>query len=304
MTETVPWIERCVQNLAQNNFFERLPPGVLIDAQPYWGVEELAVQMVQRIVGMKGDPRLVPHSDVLWVKPEETQLKVNQIRDAIYYAHLSAQVASRKVIVLDGLEHASIEASNALLKSLEEPPATSHWLLISTAFDRLLPTIRSRCQRVRLVPGPEKEITNWLLAQGIPEHDLPHAMVEYGGAPYAILNALQAEQQSLRAVLLQVWKQPALDLSVVNEFKNHDLDDLLVRWMRITQRMLGNRFTLVAYEFWDELVATRRAIHYQTHPNPMLQLERLLILWSRLGPTAQLRKRYVKVDLTEPPPHE
>jgi len=56
-------------------------------------------------------------------------------------------------------------ASNALLKTLEEPPATSHVFLVTSRPDALLPTIRSRCQTLRFAPIETKEIENYLLSE-------------------------------------------------------------------------------------------------------------------------------------------
>ncbi|MFN8533327.1 MAG: DNA polymerase III subunit delta' [Dehalococcoidia bacterium] len=74
-----------------------------------------------------------------------------------------------RVVIVDGAERLSTEASNALLKTLEEPPERAVLLLLTSAPDRLLPTIRSRCQRVDLRLVAEAEINAELAHRGANE---------------------------------------------------------------------------------------------------------------------------------------
>ena len=74
--------------------------------------------------------------------------------------------AQRRVAIIRDAQLMSLEAANALLKTLEEPPGYALIILISDD-DNLLETIISRCQVVRFFPLPEKDITEYLLAQGI-----------------------------------------------------------------------------------------------------------------------------------------
>jgi len=101
------------------------------------------------------------HPDVHWIPPRETALGVSQASDAIkieYIRQLQESIALRpyegrfKVFIIDNAHLLTIEASNAFLKTLEEPPAHSLIILISSKPQLLLPTIISRCQKVRFFP--------------------------------------------------------------------------------------------------------------------------------------------------------
>jgi DNA polymerase-3 subunit delta' len=59
-----------------------------------------------------------------------------------------------RIFIVDDAEKMNDPASNALLKTLEEPPSTTHLILIASREDTLLPTIRSRCQTIRFAPVP------------------------------------------------------------------------------------------------------------------------------------------------------
>ena len=76
-------------------------------------------------------------------------------------AHMRPHLGHRKVFVVDEAELLDDAAQNALLKTLEEPPAGTHLILVTSAEDRLGPTIRSRCQRVGFAPLDREAITAW-----------------------------------------------------------------------------------------------------------------------------------------------
>ncbi|MDX9910189.1 MAG: hypothetical protein RBS39_00005, partial [Phycisphaerales bacterium] len=79
-----------------------------------------------------------------------------------------ASMASR-VFIVDGAEFMNAAAQNALLKTLEEPPAGVLIVLVTTAEDRLLPTIRSRCQRVGFGELDDRSMRAWLASRGLDE---------------------------------------------------------------------------------------------------------------------------------------
>ena len=91
-------------------------------------------------------------ADVTWIRPESKSriITIAQIRSVLDTIHLKAHGASYKVIVIVGAERMNPQAANAFLKTLEEPPAKSVMLLLSTDTQRLLDTILSRCRRINL----------------------------------------------------------------------------------------------------------------------------------------------------------
>jgi DNA polymerase-3 subunit delta' len=90
------------------------------------------------------------HADVLVIEPGETgTIKIDQIRDAIERTAYRPFEGRRRVVIVDGAEAVNVEAQNALLKTLEEPPPASTFVLVTSKPDVLLPTVRSRCQRLR-----------------------------------------------------------------------------------------------------------------------------------------------------------
>lgn len=116
------------------------------------------------------------HADLLTIEREynektkrmRTQIAVDDVRKISIFMSLTPAEGGWRVVVVDGAEELNQASANALLKILEEPPARAMLLLVCTAPGRLLPTIRSRCRRLRLDPledGPMER----LLATFLPE---------------------------------------------------------------------------------------------------------------------------------------
>ena len=81
---------------------------------------------------------------------------IDQVRDAIERTAYRPFEGRRRVVIIDGADALNAQAQNALLKTLEEPAAASSFVLVTSRPDVLLPTVRSRCQRLRfgrLAPG-------------------------------------------------------------------------------------------------------------------------------------------------------
>src|SRR3546814_12282483 len=76
--------------------------------------------------------------------------------------HLSLSLGDWRVILVDAVDDLETDGANALLKTLEEPPAQTLFLLVSHSPGRLLPTIRSRCRTLRFQPAERDAMTAWL----------------------------------------------------------------------------------------------------------------------------------------------
>lgn len=90
------------------------------------------------------------HPDVLIVAPGETgSIKIEQVRDALDRAMYRPFEGRRRVTIIDEADALIAGAQNALLKTLEEPPSSSVFILVTSRPDALLPTVRSRCSQIR-----------------------------------------------------------------------------------------------------------------------------------------------------------
>jgi len=104
------------------------------------------------------------HADVLIVEPGDSgSIKIEQVRDAIDRASYRPFEGRRRLVIVDEADALMPQAQDALLKTLEEPPPASVFVLVSATPDTLLSTIRSRCQRLRFAPLPPAEIADVLM---------------------------------------------------------------------------------------------------------------------------------------------
>jgi len=116
------------------------------------------------------------HADLLTVEREwdakrkrlRGEIVVDDVRRIADFLHLTPAEGGWRVVVLDGAEDLNRSAANALLKVLEEPPPRAILLLVCSAAGRLLPTIRSRCRRLRLSALDDAAMAD-LLARYLPD---------------------------------------------------------------------------------------------------------------------------------------
>lgn len=92
-----------------------------------------------------------------------TQIPVDLLRaELIHRVYLAPQLRHGKIFIVDEAELLNPTGQNLLLKTLEEPPAGTTLVLVTSSEDRLLPTIRSRCQRIAFTPLPHEHIRQWV----------------------------------------------------------------------------------------------------------------------------------------------
>ncbi|HEX5585869.1 MAG TPA: hypothetical protein VFZ17_01040, partial [Acidimicrobiia bacterium] len=106
------------------------------------------------------------HPDVVEIDPAATQIRVDDAQTILDEAYKSPIEGRRKAILVFEAERLNEQAANKLLKTLEEPPDTALIVLVTAGADQLLPTIRSRCQRVDFAYLGHDAIASALVASG------------------------------------------------------------------------------------------------------------------------------------------
>lgn len=110
------------------------------------------------------------HGDVATVVPYKNFILVDAIRDLEREANFRPYESTERFFIIDDADKMNDNAANALLKTLEEPPATSYIFLITSRPDSLLPTIRSRCQTLRFAPVATDDIEEYLINERAYSH--------------------------------------------------------------------------------------------------------------------------------------
>ncbi|GAB6096192.1 DNA polymerase III subunit delta' [Desulfatiferula olefinivorans] len=107
------------------------------------------------------------HPDILHVAPSGNLIKIAQIRELGTRLLIRPNEARMRVVIIDDAHTMNPESANALLKSLEEPPAGTMFVLITHQASDLLPTILSRCQQVTFNPITRRSIETCLIEKGM-----------------------------------------------------------------------------------------------------------------------------------------
>ncbi len=283
-----PWLESARATV--DAMGSRLPHGLLIQGPGGCGEQLLAEHLVRQILSLVDDrpAREIAHPDLRWVATEDAAfIVVDQIRTVSDFLVQRPQRGPRKLVVIDEAERMNPNAANALLKSLEEPPEDSFVVLVTSASERLLPTVRSRCQSVVVQAPSAKQATRWLEGQGIDPTLARHFTLEYGSAPFHVLDAVERGQEPLWPALMQA--RSSSDLAGLSErLRNDNLASLLARWLRIVHGLIRrtdaqgppNRQQMLA--FADTAFDVYRAAQVNSGLNRQVQVERLLLHWLEL----------------------
>ncbi len=229
------------------------------------------------------------HIDIYTVAPAPSIIKISQIRDLHRILRFPPQEANMRTIIIDGVEKMNSEATNAFLKILEEPPPQNLFILVSSNFNSLLPTIISRCQKLFFAPIPQEELSAFLIEKH--GFDPLHARLAAAISEGSVAKALQLQEdllgQKRRHFLEQLPKlheQPhgaSKALSLAEELDKAD-DDIILYF---DQTRIWLRDILVAKEL--------------PQPQPYLinqDLISLVIQHSRLLSTEKIHNLIRKIE--------
>jgi DNA polymerase-3 subunit delta' len=132
-------------------------------------------------------------------KKESAFIKIDEVRGAIGGINIGSHRGGKRIILIYPLESLREDASNTLLKSLEEPNPDTIFILVSDRIDRVLPTIRSRCQLIAL-PKPSRDLAlEWLeselkllMTDTVRTEELEATIDEHAGAPLSARDQILA----------------------------------------------------------------------------------------------------------------
>lgn len=200
-----PWLDGTFKKLSNRIAADKLHHALLIQGPSGLGKSNFALELAQLLLckARKGDKvcgfcqscllnAANNHPD-LHVVESDKQIGVDQIRDAIKTLVSSAHMSGAKVLIIYHAHTMTESSANALLKTLEEPTANTFLLLTTDKPERILPTIRSRCEKLAL-PLPDLDTTiAWVKTQYDAEIDINFAKL-FSARPLALFAELQEEQ--------------------------------------------------------------------------------------------------------------
>jgi len=184
---------------------DRLPHALLLTGPPGIGKALLAQRLIARLACTSSPIDARPcgecpgcrqvaaatHPDLFAVsapdrRKKETRKKeigIDRARELKRFVQLHAVVAPRKMALVDDADRLSLAAQNALLKTLEEPPGQALIVLVTASPGGLLPTVRSRCQRIACRPLSDAQVRTVLEGGGMAADDAAALTAVADGSP-------------------------------------------------------------------------------------------------------------------------
>ncbi len=217
---------------------------------------------------------------------EKRDIGIEQIRELGERLSLSSHYGQAKVALVDPVDALNLNGSNALLKTIEEPPANSYLILISERPQALPATLRSRCQRFRMAAPAREQALAWLGDSA----DASDALTQAHGAPLRARELLESEHlqrgRKWAAELVAIAEQRRDPLVVAAAIGKDDAVaflEWLLTWLSgqlKEQVRRGNSAAGIDTLIQETLAAHQRL---RANANQQLVVESLLILWWRVG---------------------
>ena len=146
--------------------------------------------------------------DAIHYRNKKASIGVSEVRDIIEEVYKRPYEGDKKVIVIYDAEKLTVQAQNALLKTIEEPPNGVYILLLTTNLESLLDTIKSRCQIYKLTPLNKEEMINFInLNYEVSEKQISSLLAYSEGIPGRVEKFLNDHKlQSLRNLIIDMLK--------------------------------------------------------------------------------------------------
>ena len=313
MDSIYPWFKDAWNAIHEN---EKLPHALIFKGKEGIGKFNFAIKFAKSYLCQKPLSNHLPcevcsscewfpdsHPDFKHIAPIENEddalskrktvrkknILIDQIRELSEYLELSIhQENGRRVILIEPADALNQAASNALLKILEEPPENTLFILVTSQTQKLIATIRSRCQLLDLRSPSLDEAKSFLIDQKI---SLEDSLLSYtSGSPFNAIKEL--ENQSEREIITQLLSQGHnIDITKVNyAILTQGLDWALNMIQKWIFDLLVSFHTQQNYYFKNE----EKRIHSQAR---QINLDALLLFANELNELKKIASHPVNQEL-------
>lgn len=318
-----PWQQEQWQRLNNQRRQDSLPHALLLVGQAGLGLDYFAKLLARSLLCSNSSDNFNPcgecpscrevlqkvHPDYqeITLLDGKKSILVDQIRALNQFFALTSGEGSRKVVVISPADQMNINASNSLLKTLEEPSGSATIVLVGHHLHRLPATVKSRCQMIKFTAPEQAQAVQWLEARG---HDRSGQLLQLAqGAPclaevmddeglytsyVSIMEGALASQRGRKTIgqLRAEWKTCEIHLLVEWSLSllrdcirvaSHLPDGSFENPLYLNQlRELSNRLHLMPlFRVYDHLVQLNDTLDHSL--NPELLLDDVLLAWQSLN---------------------
>jgi DNA polymerase-3 subunit delta' len=289
MHKIYPWQQNQWRRLVTRQHNENLPHSLLLSGQKGLGKTSFALALAELLLCEQPDDQACgncrscsllqanSHPDFKLIKPDDKIIKVEQIRDIVEMISKKPHQNKSQVIIIKPAHAMNVVASNALLKTLEEPNGSVIIMLITDKPSFLLATIRSRCQQVLFHP-PTRDIAKNYLEQYVTETnkiDLLLALSD--NAPLQALNLdqnniVQQHEEIFKcfASLLRNKMNPIefakicldIELPIILHYLQHCLYDMIKIKFNLHDKFLLNIDKIEILQSLASLISLKNLFRY------------------------------------------
>ncbi|NNM01123.1 MAG: DNA polymerase III subunit delta' [Gammaproteobacteria bacterium] len=257
MSAPYPWQEAIWQRLAARTLDDTMPHALLLAGRSGMGKAQFARAFSAYLLCEQRSPDAAcgacrsclllgsgNHPDLFIAEPEEEgkALPIDVIRAMNEFFALTSHAGGHRVTIVDPADKMTTGAANALLKTLEEPPARAVIMLVSDMPYTLPATVRSRCQRLFMNAGDGPEVEQWLAEHAGDGMDIAVAMRQLGEAPLRVAAMKDDETgaliDSLSATLKSLADRRTGVASAAGELNGYSAATLLEQSMRMLTQLV------------------------------------------------------------------
>lgn len=302
-----PWLQTNFKRIYDSAQAGRLPHALLLSGAEGTGVPEFAAEIAAYRLCFQGSESGAcgqckacsllnsgTHPDLKRLEPENKarNIKVDQVRALVDFMSQTPQIGDWKVAIIQPAHLMNINASNALLKVLEEPPGSSLLLLATERPQVLLPTVRSRCMQMMLSGPNAQQSQGYLEAAGMEADAGASAIKMLGNKPLMIAEWFHSD-------LMPSWQRVIKELAALESRQSNavqaaqamkDQDILqVVSWLLqyVSAKMKAaylsdpvDQQCFTDYErVYVSLLDARQTLDAGANPNPQLTLESIFLDW-------------------------
>ena len=260
-------------------FFRRVDKGTLSHAHLIIGPNGIGKSILARIFALKilNKDKDIDYVDIVNYRPSKASMGVDEVREIIEEVSKRPYEGDKKVIIIHEGSKLTVQAQNALLKTIEEPPEGVYIMLLAENLESLLETIKSRCQVYKLTPLNNKQMERYINTLGSYSEEEKRASLAYGeGIPGKAERLLNDNRLSeLRQIIMELlndinYAKEDLVLIYENKLENYKAEkdevlNLMASFIRdiIVAKELEDKNKIINVDKYDEIVETANSLSYK-----------------------------------------